>query len=213
MSEFAERAGIAVFYPNLRGMINVRISNGEIQATTDSGTACSELRHFIDATTLSELEGGSELMASMIAPEPRVTRMMDRGNGGQTVLGMLSKLLTVQIDTSDGRRIEVKLEDVLVIVKFNVPLHISIKRFKAGDANNSNQALGTLVNCLPGTSYCAAELPFEASSLPERFHQLPYWRTDCMFIGDSGDSRNEKRMYDLLAARAGKAGDLVKFVV
>ena len=207
------RAGVAVFYPSLMGMINVHMPNVVVQATTDFGTACSELRHFIDATTLSELNGGASLMTSVVAPQPSVTKMMARGGGGQKILGMLSQPLLAQYTISDGRRVAMKLEEVLVIDNFPVPLHISMKRFVVGDKKREHGALHFMLNNLPGMIYCSAELPFKASSLPERFHQLPYWTGNSVFIGESDDAASEENIYDLLAARVGNADDLVKFVV
>ena len=122
---WAVRVSFAIFYPSLFGFMQVDLHNTKIPTTTDSGTACSELRHYIDATTLLELEGGS--LASVVPPEPPVVKILDRGGGGQNILGMLSEPLHAYVAASGGRHI---LEDVLVVENFSVPLHISIKRLK-----------------------------------------------------------------------------------
>lgn len=69
---------IAVFYPNLRTLSRCKVLVDEathavttnMVFSNDEGTACSEMRHFIDSAALASLDGGQELLETLGSPVP-----------------------------------------------------------------------------------------------------------------------------------------------
>jgi hypothetical protein len=71
---------IAVFYPSLSYIHEVKVLGSLIMATNDLNTGCFELRSFIDKDTLASLKGGLELLERCIEPEPPCTSINGLGD-------------------------------------------------------------------------------------------------------------------------------------
>lgn len=159
---------VALYDPNLLQLLNVKVLGLVIAASHDKGSTCSERRHMIDLYCLKMLEGGDKLLAAMVPAAPACTVMAGRGMEGQRVLGMLNCPLKARCDR-ESRFVHVILDDVLVVDRLPVPLHISIQQLEA----DFTPGLKTL------TSYNSTEdadnFRLKRENVPEHYHSHPFY--------------------------------------
>ena len=157
----------ALFYPNLCGVIQVRLSeegsSNPIYATNDYFAASSEVRHFIDAQFLRELN--PQLVHSIVTPTPPCTSLWgtfrnQRDETPARVLGMLRSPLHISVHMGRNHSwVQAKLNNVLVVEDLPVPLHVSLK------------SLGLFPQF--------QDMPkFSRSKFPRNYHQHGYWTRD-----------------------------------
>ena len=84
-----------VYYPSGLGFLSFRVLRENLMTSNDFGVACHEMRHFIDEETLSNLQGGSLLLSSLVECVPRCVNMGGKGMSDQVVVGMLADPLQV----------------------------------------------------------------------------------------------------------------------
>ena len=183
------------YYPSRMGFSLVKIGNCKMLASNDFGAASHEDRHFIDAETLEALEGGANMIDTLVECVPRCIGMDGKGMSGQSVLGMLAAPLLVifKIGSEEGSRKQLLMLDRVVVVRqLPVPLHISIKRLQRKSNSKkataeSKEAVGLVLESL--FSNRTPALDFQASNLPEQFRPHPFWAEDGIeYIGMGANS-------------------------
>jgi hypothetical protein len=180
----------AIYYPNRLGLLKARaVSGEEMIFSNDFLCACHERRHMIDAAALEELQGGHALLESVIVPVPLCRTCGIIIMEQQTVVGMLKDPLVIRYhikldgSSNKGKRVEISLDQVLVIRQLPVPLHVSLKRLQDlecewfGDIVNSSMTRHISIN-------------FTAESVPERYRSHPFWNTEEHFIGVCSDTES-----------------------
>ena len=165
-------SGDTILYdPNLDQILNVKVLGLVIAASHDKGSAGGDQRHMIDLYCLKMLDSGEQLLNSMIPAVPRYTQVGGRDIEGQKVLGMINCPLKARCDR-ESRFVHVILDEVLVVDRLPVPLHISIQRLEA----DFTPGLKTL------TSYNSAEdaenFLLKRQNLPEHYHSHPFFKGD-----------------------------------
>lgn len=163
----------AFYYPNLSGLNEVKLLGTKILCSDDLGAGSPELRHFIDYDTLMALD--SSLLDNIVEPIPPCNRIIGRGMKDQKLVGMLSsQIIIVQNQTSDSTGLTNKvyfiLDNVLVINKFPVPLHVSIKRL--------------MIHSPSLYEFSMRRTRFVA---PVSFQNHPYWSDETLWVGSSPD--------------------------
>jgi len=158
----------ASFYPNICQTYKVRVLDAEpVNASNDWGTANYEVRHFIDRDYLASIDQEEGIMESLISPTPPChTVWGTKTEGGETVVGMLSRRLTITLltDSIHGWQ-QVKLRNVLVIDRLPVPIHVSLKTLlKETNINLSYNSNNSSMLCV--------------TSVPRSFRDHPYWNDD-----------------------------------
>lgn len=181
----------AFFYPSRMSVLELKVANVPTVASQDLGTACHEMRHFIDRSFLLSLPSGESLLASLVPPHPPCTVMTGtRTEGGERVLGMLPDNLPVSVKARSSKAspqqnkvtVFLQLAHVLVVDALPVPLHVSIKAldnaFRAGQVSwDSLDVLHSAANGGP---------EFKASTMPERYQGHRYWQPNgVVYLGIS----------------------------
>jgi hypothetical protein len=197
----------AIYYPSRISLMKAKAADGgqRLIFSNDFGAACHEQRHMIDAAALEELEGGSDLLASVVEPVPACRSCGIIKMEQQEVVGMLKDPLVIKYHIklegpNKGKRVEMSLDQVLVIRQLPVPLHISFNRLR-DTINRNGEWFGDLINIGFNES---TRIPFEAANVPERYRVHPFWNEgkDEHFLGLSGNM-NRLNM-DLRAADSSK---------
>ena len=189
---------VASFYPNLCQMVKARIleSDEEVYATTDFMTANFEVRHFIHRDYLISLPGGSEFLERHLveASPPCRVLTMTKKEGGDRVLGMLSKRLPVKcLGSKTQTWYKLKLQHVLVVEDMPVPLHVSVKSLQRdGDVN------GELAWDLVWSAMLTVE------RVPASYRNHPYWdpNDQVYFVGAFGTEQTDRVSGSIAEARS-----------
>ena len=173
---------IASFYPNLCAAIKVKVLDAEeVFASNDSGAANSEIRHFIDKAYLASIPGGVKYLDSIVEPTPPCKELWGtKHTTSEVVVGMLSKRLPVSIYAGPTQGwLRAKLQNILVIDKLPVPIHVSSKALKLYPDSE--------------VMYGSLRVQLKKSTFPTSFHSHPYWIDDeSMYtIGSIDDNRTE----------------------
>lgn len=179
---------VAVFYPNLMGMITVQQGkmNLPLLATTDAFTYCHEIRHFIDVDAFRTLENGFETIRECVPPCRSIS---GKGMDKQRVVGMVNGTLNFSYDVTlsgkkTGQTASLVLDNVLVIDRLPVPLHISVKRLMLKGSQCDSEALNSIVNALGSVKW---GIPLKPENLPIGYRNHPYWNsssTDYLVMSD-----------------------------
>jgi hypothetical protein len=176
MSSTEELKSVAIYYPNRMGLQKVKVSGTPLLATNDTGAACHEKRHFINLAAVLSLDGGREMIEGMVDCDPPVTRIAGLHMQDQRVLGMLRGPLDVEYKVRGardrGRKIILRLENVLVVDKLPVPLHISTKNL---ETKSKDPVLYTFMNeGMQGEG----RIEFAVESLPAEYRTHPFYADD-----------------------------------
>jgi hypothetical protein len=159
----------AIFYPNLMNLLKVRIDGIKLLATHDDGTACHDMRHFIDKRALQSVDKDGTLMENIVDPNPSCTRITGKLMDNEVVVGMLSSPLDVRCKVGHGDEkqfVDLVLDRVLVIENLPVPLHISMK---------SLRAKGECPEGIDLILYNSERINFSAENVPEEYRSHPYY--------------------------------------
>jgi hypothetical protein len=195
----------AQFYPSLMGMTkgNIVCPDGQVGVlfTNDIGTAGYDLRHFIDFKTMRDLPHGASLEASLTAPQPLCRRVKGKGMEGQSIVGMLGVPLEVKVKLYD-KVILLRLEQVLVIDRLPVPLHISMQRL--GDGSPDFVELTIAMQTRDPRNHVA----FNRQELAEEFYDHPYWTDSTLYCGHAGEADGALRQH--IAFEAVQTGPAVQ---
>jgi hypothetical protein len=176
----------AIYYPSRCSLMKARAVTGEaLMFSNDHGCACHERRHMIDAAALEELEGGHALLESVVVPVPLCLTCGIIEMGQQAVVGMLKDPLVIRYHIkregqNKGKRVEISLDQVLVIRQLPVPLHVSFKRLEDNLGESWPSWFGDMVNSGYNRDTSAS---FKAENVPERYRTHPFWNTAGHFIG------------------------------
>jgi hypothetical protein len=179
MLSTSEMKGVAVFYPNRMGLQKVKVRGTSLLASNDNGTACHEIRHFINMSAVLSLDGGQDLLDSMVACTPAITRITGNNMNDQRVLGTLKEPLHVQCKFKKGPhkglQIALILQNVVVVDKLPVPLHISTKQLLNITPKSGHEELGMFMNNFPSM------LGFTAEVLSAEYKIHPFWNEGHFF--------------------------------
>lgn len=160
-----------IYDPNLEQILNVKVLGLVVAASHDKGSTSSNQRHMIDLYCLKMLEGGEQLVKTMIPSVPAYTNISGLNMESQQVLGILNCPLKARCDR-ESTFVHVILDDVLVVDRLPVPLHISIQLLEAG----FTPGLKAL------TTYNSAEdadnFRLKRENLPEHYHTHPFFKDD-----------------------------------
>lgn len=173
---------VAVYYPSRMGLQKVKVSGTPLLASNDTGAACHEQRHFIDLAAVLSLDGGQEMIDRMVDCDPPVTRITGLNMEDQRILGMLRGPLVVDYKVRDGpeesTKIVLQLENILVVDKLPVPLHISTKQLMQ---NSKDASLRLFIN---DGFHGKGRIEFAAESLPASYRAHPFYADNNVhFIG------------------------------
>jgi hypothetical protein len=214
----------AQFYPSLNGLTKGHIvcPDGEqvrVLFTNDIGTAGYDLRHLIDFKTMRDLPHGASLEASLTAPQPVCRRITGKGMDQQSIVGMLGEPLEVKVKLHD-KVILLRLEQVLVVDRLPVPLHISMQRLGEG-ANDLDELTNAMQNrdhsihvafnrpSVGGSVYEPMDLtPPPPPQGLEEFRDHPYWTGSSMYLGHAGETHDALQQH--IAAEAVQTGPAVQ---
>lgn len=99
------------------------------------------------------------------------------------VMGMvpvpLRLKLTIRDGPQQGEKVYLVLEQVLVIDRLPVPIHVSIKRLRSMTETPEQQQIIDSLN--------QGDLEFASNSVPESYRNHPYWlESSTIFIGSFG---------------------------
>ncbi|KAJ1425046.1 hypothetical protein B484DRAFT_432199 [Ochromonadaceae sp. CCMP2298] len=216
----------AQFYPTLVGMTRGHIVHPEGQMgvlfTNNYGTAGYDLRHFIDYNTMRSLPHGAALETSIIAPQPLCRRIVGKEMERQSIVGMLGVPLEVKVKLND-KMILLRLEQVLVIDRLPVPLHISIQRLGAfNDLDELTKAMQNRKHPIhvafnkPSHNRSIYEPPDLSAppppeELPEEFHDHPYWTSDTIYLGNADEAHGALQQH--IISEAQQTGPAVQRVL
>lgn len=164
----------ASFYPSLMFALKVRVMDAEeTYASQDLGAANYEVRHFIDKTYLSSINGGQQCLENMVDPTPPCIGLWGtKGETNETIVGMLKHRLnvTVYMGPENGWQLT-KLQNVLVVDKLPVPLHVSLKALKLYPDGEVQSAMN-----------------FKKDTFPVEFHLHSYWNSNQICFGSIGNA-------------------------
>jgi len=184
---------LGVYYPSRMCLMKVMILGEKILSSNDEGAASHEIRHFIDLSTLIKLQGELKLSESLIPCYPVCRSMGGKGMNDQRVLGMLNISLSATVSLPNGDKLQIELDNVVVVDRLPVPLHISFKmlRRKVNAQANFGKvitamygALGELFGNDNGSHKNKLFFKFDSSQVPD-FKDHPFWANDddTIFLG------------------------------
>ena len=199
---------IAIFYPSLMhlssGKLYIEGSHAppmNIIFSNDMGAHTPEIRHFIDADTLASLDSGENV--TLVTPTPACNRVNGKQMFEESILGMLPVALHLQISIEQGPRkgekISVTLDQVLVIRRLPVQLHVSTKRLYR-TAQDSDLVLA------------GARLDFASSNVPESFRDHAYWQESTVHFIGTVSAEVETARRNLLESSLLESGDEVTVI-
>ncbi|KAJ1426744.1 hypothetical protein B484DRAFT_450548 [Ochromonadaceae sp. CCMP2298] len=171
--------------------------------TNDYATAGYDRRHFIDYKWMLNLPHGASLEASLASPQPVCFGIIGKGMAQQTVVGMLGLPLEVKVKLN-GELMLLRLEQVIVIDRLPVPLHVSMKRLE-DDKSKPAYYLDDLKNAMFNRG--PMRIALNTAGLPEEFHSHPYWTDDSTYIGHAGEAH--AALQDHSASEAVRTGPAV----
>lgn len=176
---------VAVFYPNRFGLQKVKVLGTSLLASNDHGAACHEIRHFVNLSAVLGFEGAQEIMDSMIECTPPITAITGHNMRNQRVVGMLKEPLHVKIKIKNGpdkgKQIQLILQNVVVVDKLPVPLHISVKQLSALTPDSDKEGLNSFMGALYSDG---GSTRFDASAVSAEYRAHPFWIDDgSIFLG------------------------------
>ena len=192
MERTKEMKTVAVYYPSRMGLQKVKVSGTPLLASNDTGAACHEQRHFIDLAASLSLDGGQAMIDGMVDCDPPVTRIAGLNMEDQRVLGMLRGPLVVEYKVREGpeksTKIVLQLENILVVDKLPVPLHISTKQLMQ---NSKDPSLYLFIN--DGFTG-KGRIEFAAENLPAQYRAHPFYAdTNVDFLGLAPGGKEQHR--------------------
>lgn len=163
----------AVYYPNRIPMHDIKILGKTLKATNNYGAACHENRNFIDKNALLSLNGGQNLFENRVPPIPPCSFLAGFNMPQQQVLGMIAEQIRATWEDRSGQKLIFMLDNILIIDKLPVPLHLNIKRnLFVGSDPNIDVLFGNFV------SFTFPQYKFNKKILPVQYHNHPFWTED-----------------------------------
>mmetsp|Transcript_5880 Transcript_5880/g.9770 ORF Transcript_5880/g.9770 Transcript_5880/m.9770 type:complete len:346 (+) Transcript_5880:117-1154(+) len=167
------RTSLAVYHPNLKGMVDVWIEGVRTIGTNDMDSTGKDPSFMIDSRFLKSIPGGKTLLRNMQDPYPL---SMIRGKTNMTVLGTIQLHVGVRCFGTPllykplcGPDTE-GLVTFVVVQELPCPVHVSWKN-QTFPMNTESRDAQKLV-------------PFHPDELPEMYGDHKYWAVDLLFIGN-----------------------------
>ena len=182
---------VGVYYPSRMCLMKVLILGKQVLSSNDDGAACHEIRHFIDLSTLKSLQGGLQLAESIISAIPVCRGMTGKGMNDQRVLGMLNISLSATVSLPNGETLQIELDNVVVVDRLPVPLHISFKMLRRRVNTQANfgklskamfEGLGNVNGNVSDKN--KSFFKFDVSMVPD-FKDHPFWADDKLISWDT----------------------------
>ena len=175
----------ALFYPNLLGVLEVKTHRKRFTATNDYGAACFEQRSFIDQRALLRLRDGRSMLEDRVSPVPPCFEIFGgRGDwSGVRVVGMLRDPLEVSWTSPSGVKLELVLQNVLIIDPLPVPLHISLKSIGNSFRGDPTLLHEMTLQMMDQPRITGKTLHQRRDDFPPEYHSHPYWNSDDLVLG------------------------------